>query len=715
MGGVGKTALALHWAHSTAARFADGQVYVNLRGFDPRAPLTVTEAFHGLLTALGMDPADIPQDLDGRARRYRELLAGRRMLVLLDNAADAAQARPLLPPASCLTLVTSRDRLDDLTAGDGARSLPVAELADDEAIALLRDLIGERCEREPDATRRLTVLCGHLPLALRAAAQLISSRPSVGLDALVQELAETTSDSMLVALETGDLRSDTRAVLSWSLRWLPNGAAQTFRLLGLAPGDTVDAYVTAAVSGVEVADAARTLETLAQAHLLHRVRGDRGDRGDRYGMHDLLRSYAMELAEAELTAATRRTSLTALLDYYLAGATAAMHTAFRGKFFGPRSSPPHERPPILPNLSTVDVAMAWLTTERAALVSLGLNATQQGFPAHALALSRTLRLFLDNGHDQSAHAVHSAALAAAAQLGSAVDPLDRAAALVGVGLANMRMGRLDDAQTDLEKAFAEQMAAGSAPDTLASATALGTVRLMQGHLREALAWQHRGLEAARMTGVNVHEGIQLCNVGAVHVMLEEHEQAISLCQSGLDILAENAGPAAAVQGAATLAEALVGVGRYDEAIDLGDEALALARSIDHVEAEVEAAETVAGACRHLGRFAEATRRLDEALNLARQTGRGGLVAMVLNALGEVHHDGGAFSLALDCHREALDQASAAQDFLESARARLGLGDAHAGLGETAAAQEHWRRALELYTDLGLPAATRVRERLTPAR
>jgi hypothetical protein len=288
--GVGKTALALHWAHQAAERYPDGQLYVNLRGYDPDRPVPAASALAWLLRALGVAGPDIPPEPDERAALYRSLLAGRRMLVVLDNAGSAEQVRLLLPgTVTCGVLVTSRDSLAGLVARDGAARLDLDLLPMADAIALLRTLIGGRADTDPGAAEALATQCSRLPLALRVAAEFATARPEVSLASLVGEL--TNQQRRLDLLDaSGDPRAGVRAVFSWSYRDLASVPARVFRRLSLHPGPDLDAHAAAALSGTALDEAAEVLDLLARTHLIQRAGPGR------YDLHDLLRAYARELA-----------------------------------------------------------------------------------------------------------------------------------------------------------------------------------------------------------------------------------------------------------------------------------------------------------------------------------------------------------------------------------------------------------------------------------
>ncbi len=296
--GVGKTALAVRWAHRTRARFPDGQLYVDLRGYDPEQPMSASEALAGFLAALGVPGHEIPTTLDDRAARFRTEVSGRRLLVMLDNAATVDQVRPLLPGApSCFVLVTSRDSLAGLIARHGAHRLDLDLLPPPDALTLLRTLLGGRVAAEPGAAATLAEQCARLPLALRVAAELAASRPSTPLRQIVSDLADDRRRLDLLDAG-GDRHTAVRAVFSWSYRHLPAQAARAFRLLGLYPGPDLDTQIAAALTNTSLDRARQLLDLLARAHLIQPARRHPADTG-RYGMHDLLRAYATQLASAD--------------------------------------------------------------------------------------------------------------------------------------------------------------------------------------------------------------------------------------------------------------------------------------------------------------------------------------------------------------------------------------------------------------------------------
>ncbi len=373
--GVGKTALAVRWARRAAAAFPDGQLYVNLRGYDPGAAGAPGDALAGFLRALGVAGEDIPAGEDERAAAYRSLLDGRRMLVVLDNAASVEQVRPLLPGSpTCLVVVTSRDSMAGLVARHGARRLALDMLPAADAIGLLRTLIGDRVDAEPGAAAELAGQCARLPLALRVAAELAAASPDSRLAELAGELAgEQRRLDLLDA--GGDERTAVRGVFSWSYRHLPAAAARAFRLIGLHPGPDLDAYAVAALTGatgatgghggaaVTATQAKDALALLARAHLVHPVGAGR------YGLHDLLRAYARELAAAE-DGADEPASRVDQPVRLLPGRRRQRHGRPRPGRTALPAPPRAHRHARRPTLAAAAQARGWLDAERAGLVAV---------------------------------------------------------------------------------------------------------------------------------------------------------------------------------------------------------------------------------------------------------------------------------------------------------------------------------------------------------
>ncbi|MGW4467599.1 NB-ARC domain-containing protein [Micromonospora sp. NPDC004704] len=354
--GVGKTALAVHWAHRVAAAFPDGQLYLDLRGYDVDAPVTPVRALEGFLHALDGNRAQPWGGVDELAARFRSLVANRRMLLVLDNANSVDQVRPLLPgTASCFVLVTSRDRLTALAVRHGARRVALDRLPLDESLRLLGALVGPRVTTDPESAAVLARRCAQLPLALRIAGDLAAARPTAPLADLAADLAD--EQHRLDLLDAGgDERTDVRAVFSWSYRRLDPPAMRLFRLLALHPGD-FDRYAAAALAGLHPAQLHRPLETLLRTHLVQRVDGDRME------LHDLLRAYANELLRDD-----ERRRVDVLVDYYRHAAVAALDVASPDDRYDWLTRGGY--PGTLPPFADPDAARRWLDAERPNLMAV---------------------------------------------------------------------------------------------------------------------------------------------------------------------------------------------------------------------------------------------------------------------------------------------------------------------------------------------------------
>jgi DNA-binding SARP family transcriptional activator len=382
--GVGKTTLALHWAHRVADRFPDGQLFVDLRGFDPAGPpVDPSEALRLFLGALGVAADCVPADRQAQIGLYRSLLAGRRVLVVLDNARDADQVRPLLPGApGCLTLVTSRDQLAGLVAGEGAHLVTLDLLPAPEARDLLARRLGRaRVAAEPRATDEIVAACARLPLALAVVAARAAAHPGFPLDALARELQD--SEDRLAPFDTADATVDIRAAFSCSYRAVTPAAARLFRLLGLHPGPDFTVPAAASLAGAGRERVRPWLAELTRAHLVaEQVPG-------RFVLHDLLRAYAADLAERLDSGAERRAARLRLLDHHLHTAKAA------GALLHPLRdpiAPAAPAPGVTPeSLADRPRALAWCIAEHRVLLALIRLAAGHGFDDHCWQLGQHAR------------------------------------------------------------------------------------------------------------------------------------------------------------------------------------------------------------------------------------------------------------------------------------------------------------------------------------
>jgi len=602
--GIGKTALAVHWAHRVRDRFPDGQLYANLRGFDPAGPPTPPGGvIRRFLDALGVPIQRIPTDPDTQIDLYRSMLADKRILIVLDNARDPTQVRPLLPGApGCLILVTSRNRLTGLIAIDGAHPLTLDLLTTDEARQLLVTRLGaSRVTAEPDAVHELITLCARLPLALAIAAAHATSEPHRAVQDLVNALHDTRGT--LHALSGDDPASSIHTVFACSYHALSREAARLFRRLGLQPGPDISAAAAASLAGIPPEQANPLLAELTYAHLLTEPTHGR------YAFHDLLRNYANEQAhtcesDTECDAAIRR-----VLDHYLHTA----HTADR--LMSPQRDPITVASPHL-GVTVEDItdhgqAMDWFTVEHPVLLAAIRQAAKTRFDTHTWQLSWTLANFLDRqGQWHDAVATQEAALEAAQRL---ADGPRQANTHRYLARAHLRLGRPDDAQAHLRHALHlyRELAdhAGQAHTHLALAQLLDR----QGRRTDALDQAQRALDLYQATGHRTGQANALNNVGWYHAQLGNHRQALTCCQQALTLNQE-----------------------------LGDR-----------YGEAGTWDSLGYAHHHLGHYTDAIICYQQAIDLYRDLGDRYYEAETLTRIGETHHTTGDPDLARNAWQHAL--------------------------------------------------------------
>ncbi|MET7458152.1 tetratricopeptide repeat protein [Streptomyces sp. NPDC005574] len=700
--GVGKTALAVHWAHRVRDAFPDGQLYVDLRGYDPEEPVSAAQALAGFLTALGTPGQDIPLRLDDRAARYRTAVDGRRLLVVLDNAASAAQVRPLLPGSpTCKVLITSRETLTSLVSVHGAHRIVLDVLSPGDALGLLHTLIGPRVEAERTAAAVLAEQCGRLPLALRVAAELVQSRPAEPLTGLVSELRDHRRRLDLLDSGDGDPRAAVRAVFSWSYERLPELPARMFRLLGLHPGPEVDTHSAAAMAGTSADGARRALDVLARAHLLHRTGPGR------HAMHDLLRAYAAELADRHDPAQDRESALARLLDHCLAASAAAMDVLYPAER--------HLRPAVdlplagLPPLRTAEECRAWLRAAQPTLVALCSRTEEPGPSRHTVRLATTLqRHYERSGHYADALTVHTHALRAARSTGDARGEADVLACL---GAVHRRLGDYDSAHRRHEEALVLCRRIGHRTGEARHLTNVGVLHELRGHYREAAEHHERAVELFRAEGDAHGEADVLNNLGIVHELLQDYQASIERYRRA-QVLYRRTGHAfgeASVLG--NLGIVVARLGDHTAAAGHFERALALFRRLGHTGGEGHALTNLGDALCGLGRYDEAAEHQRQALDLFRRTGERYGEAGALNGLGEALHGAGRQAEALDAHAAALSAAREIAEQEEQARAHIGTARVRRTTREPAEAGRHLRAALSLYAALNSPRAEEVRKTL----
>jgi len=525
--GVGKTALAVHWGRGVADRFPDGQLYVNLRGFDPALPpMDPGEAVRGFLAAFGVPTQRVPVTVDAQAALYRSLLASRQVLVVVDNARDAEQVRPLLPgSAGCLVVVTSRNRLPSLISAERAHPIILDLLTPADAEHLLAARLGaHRVAAEPEAAREVAAQCARLPLALAIAGARAAIQPTLSLRSLADELY--AASDRLDGFSGQEALADIRAVFSWSYRALSPPAARLFRLLGLHPGGNFAAPAAASLAATALPLTHRLLTELVDANLATE------HSAGRYGLHDLLRVYATELMHGTDTDAVRRTALRRVLDHYLHTARAAdrLLLPMRDPIAFSELQPGAEPEP----LASEPEALAWFAAERQVLVAAIGHATSTGFDELAWRLAWTVTTFLERqGHWHDWAATQQVALEAAERAG---DRTAQAHAHRGVAGAYVWLNRYDDASVHLKHALDLQ---GDQHDEVGQAhTHLDLCMLFerQGRHQEVLDHAQTALRLYRAGRHTAGQARALNTVGWAHTLLGDHELSLSCGQQALDLL-----------------------------------------------------------------------------------------------------------------------------------------------------------------------------------
>lgn len=618
LAGVGKTLFAVRLAHALRGDFPDGQLYVDMRGYDPDGtPLGAGTAVRGFLDALAVPPDRVPATLEAQTGLYRSLLADRRVLVVVDNVRDADQVRPLLPGAAgCATVVVSRNQLPGLVVAEGARPLRLDLLTDGESRELVgRRLGAARLAGEPDAVRQIVHACGRLPLALAIVAARAASHPEFTLDALARELRG--GGGGLDAFAVGG--ADVRAVFSWSYHGLTPSAAGLFRLLAAHPGPEVTVAAAASLAAAPPEEVRAAVRELAAAHLLvEHLPG-------RYALHDLLRAYAGELADD----GGRRAALRRVLDHYLHTALAADRLLWPHRDpLAPAATAPGVRPEVFADR---DAALAWFTAEHPVLLAALDRAERAGLDGHVWRLAWAAANFLARrGHWRDWVRVGQAAVAAARRQD------DRAAEAEAhriLGGAHVRLRDFAAAREHYGWALELFGGLGDLVGQGFTRRSLGWLCEQQGDVRAALGHDLAALELFERAGhergvANTHNSVGWC-----HALLGDHAAAVAHCRRSLALL-ERLGDPVGMAGA------------WD--------------SLGYAYRQVDPGEALACYRQALGLYRQLGDRMNE--------------AVTLRQLGETQHAG----------------------------------------GDSAAARESWRQALDILTDLDHPDADRVRALLAGA-
>jgi tetratricopeptide (TPR) repeat protein len=682
--GVGKTALAIHWAHRVVDRFPDGQLYVNLRGYDPAHPMSAADALAWLLTSLGVPARELPLEIPQRAARYRSEVAGRRMLILLDNASSVEQVRPLLPGTNtCVVVVTSRDSLAGLVVLDGAQRLELQPLPRVDAVGLLRRLVGGRAEAEPAAVEALARLCVRLPLALRVAAELAAYRPAVTLSELVHELNDQHRRLELFDA-SGDPKAAVTAVFSWSLRHLAADAAHAFALLSLHPGPDLDAYAAAALADISLQQARQILDQLARSHLIHSTTPGR------YGMHDLLRAYASRLVTENTGPGGPRPALNRLTDYYLTTSGIAMDRLFPAEA--------HRRPLIhpprtpAPTLATMDAARTWLDMERSTLIAIAAHAAKAADHdgmGPTVELSKILYRYLDGGHYNDALALHAYAQDAAQRMG---DLAGQAQAILGLGVIHQRLSQHASAIKYYQRALAlfTQVA-----DPVGQARAFGNLGLVEdrlGHYDTAAEYHRKALIRYRHADDHVGAAYAVMHLSLINqrhgrLLLARagHQQALTLFRTINDVT----GMAYALNNLGTVEGQL---GQLAAAVDHQHEALHLFQTLGHQFGQAWTLDSLGTISTSSGDPDNALELHQQALAIFQVLRDSDSQAVSLNGIGEAAQAAQRPRDAIEHHTAALTLAATTGNLEQQRRAHTGLGHTFHTLGDATTARRHFHQA-----------------------
>jgi DNA-binding SARP family transcriptional activator/tetratricopeptide (TPR) repeat protein len=689
--GVGKTALALHWAHGVREQFPDGQLYVNLRGFDAdREPMEPAVALGQLLRALGADPRGIPTEVDEQAGLYRSTLADKRVLLVLDNARDANQVLPLLPPTGTV-LVTSRNRLGDLVAETGARSLPLGVLPLEESRALLIGVLGvTRVDAESEAVDELGRLCGHLPLALRIAAANVSTSLEPRVADMAAELAK--GDPLAALTVDGAEESAVTRAFAVSYETLAPELRRLFRLLGLIAGPDFTPVSAAAVAGDPIGDVTRRLQRLAAAHLVEQhVAG-------RFRFHDLVRDYAVQCAGIDENAEDRARAWRRLVELHLSAADSAED------IFGRRHNPRIPRDPAVTPGKPVKfadsaAAAAWVDAEHENMMAVVRQAVAHGPFPQAWYLADAVRgPFYHRGRRVEWVDIASTVLAAARRHDQ---PLVEAVVLHSVGLAFIHLKRHEQAVEWLTEALRVFRRTNWPEGEAAALNAFGIALRVAGRFEEAGEQLMRSLELERARGSRIGEMKVLNNLGSVYRQLCRLDEASDCLNRAYEISVEEGfrlGEAVALVGLGLIRRL---TGERAAARDSFARALVLHHELSYLYGEASALSGLSLLDVDEGEFASGRERATRALELARREQNRETEVGALNALARAEVALNLLEPAAEHQREAVEVARKWGSTWHVAEALCGMAGIHAARCENHEALRTGEESLILARNGGL--------------
>jgi DNA-binding SARP family transcriptional activator/tetratricopeptide (TPR) repeat protein len=680
--GVGKTALAVHWAHRIVDQFRDGQLYVDLRGYDPRQPVRPIDALAGFLRALGVPSSQVPIDEDEASALFRTVLVNRRVLVVLDNARSAHHVQSLLPGGSgCMSLVTSRDRLGALVARNGARRVPLDVLPVRDAVALIRAIVGpDIVDSDPDAAELLARRCAHLPLALRVSAANLLDHSGRTLAEHAEMLA---GRQRFAELSVDDGEVAVGAALDQSYATLPGQAQRLYRLLGLVPGPDVTVEAVAALADEIPAHARDLLDRLISAHLVDPYTPGR------YRQHDLLRAHAASLADRrndqEAISAVER-----LFAWYVATAGAAVSTLYPHVI-----RLPSVRAPAVdgPDRAT---ALAWLDAEILNLVAAADYAADHAPHSVAWRLSDILRSYCPQRGITSQWLRLAAAGSRAAEQDG--DLQAKAAALLCLGQAEDRAAHYAEAKNLLTRSHDLADEAGWRPGVAAATQTPGAVHLTLGDARAAAALFRRAVSGYRGMGALASAAATLNSLALARYHLGDLTEADAHLDEAMTYETDPS-PVNAALHLNAKGDISYHLGHLHQAEAQLSDALATYRQTGARHGEAFALGMLALVHTEFGQHDLAFDEAREAADLVQSNEDPHTKVFVLNMVGEVHRAAGRYPLALDCHREALRLATAGHRRGEIG-ARIGLAQALHDIYQLDEALAHANRAAEQSRDLG---------------
>ncbi|MFB7274065.1 tetratricopeptide repeat protein [Streptomyces sp. NPDC056244] len=708
--GVGKTSLAVRWAHRVRERFPDGQLYVNLHGYDPGPPVAASDVLVRFLRALDIPVERIPSGEEPRAELFRSSMAERRILVVLDNAATASQIRPLLPGApNCLVVITSRSRMSGLVAREGAHRVSVETLSQAESVQLLRTVLAGYRPSDKDAElAELARLCAQLPLALRIVAERAAARPRMPLRDLIADLRDESGlwDALSAEDEHGPEETDAvRTVFAWSYRSLTSQAARMFRLLGLHPGPDFSLEAAAALAAIPLVTARRQLDTLAGAHLLE----ESGHH--RYQFHDLLRAYALDQAQSEEPREERGAALERVLGWYLHSAAAAAQAGSSTYALSVALQP------LAQNVTAATfegnrAAIAWYETERANLVAAVQAACAAGMDRIAWQIPAVLTMIIaDREPADTWLPAQQMALEAARRAG---DRYGEAVTLDNLGIAYRHLFRLTQAENHFSMALTAFQDLGDTFGHARAANGLGVTHMFAHHADQAAARFEEALELVRELDSRAYTGSFTRNLGWALLGRGDLTRAEALLRQAADTLSEAGEPLEQAEALTLLAAAYSRSHRFEAAGDAAEQALAIAGESDGALFE-------ALALLELGRISlarteatEALSHLQQAAALFQRVGRPDLQAAAWDATGEAYLLLGRTGDATDFHRQAASAHRSRGDQWSLAVALAHLADTLAQDGNLPEAREHRREAVRLLANFSGPSAEAKRTELERA-